>query len=339
MKNTLSLSGENARGISMTRSCAADLTKQINSASEDLAGMLKRAHDEKAWQALGYETWNAYVKAEIKLCKSRVFQLLDYETIRQELSESTIVDLPLPTKEAVTRELKKVEPADRPAVYAAAVEAAGGQQPTAKQVEAAANLEPNGSKKEKFMDVLDRAGIHANNDATWPPPIYERQTRPLTRLAREDQPKAWAAAVEAAGGQQPTARQVESAASLYTMPKELKAILAANEPIAFFHLRKSGELVPATNGRWFIWWTQLDADGVVGNVAGNKKADSAERVWEWFLEMESGNNRVAWTFIQSGDDTAFSSENDPLPWKYNHALFTSYDEHLEHVLGIRKGRK
>ena len=249
----------------MTRSCAADLTKQINSASEDLAGMLKRAHDEKAWQALGYETWNAYVKAEIKLCKSRVFQLLDYETIRQELSESTIVDLPLPTKEAVTRELKKVEPADRPAVYAAAVEAAGGQQPTA--------------------------------------------------------------------------RQVESAASLYTMPKELKAILAANEPIAFFHLRKSGELVPATNGRWFIWWTQLDADGVVGNVAGNKKADSAERVWEWFLEMESGNNRVAWTFIQSGDDTAFSSENDPLPWKYNHALFTSYDEHLEHVLGIRKGRK
>ena len=62
----------------MTRECAQDLTKQINRASEDLAGMLKRAHDEGAWQALGYETWNAYVKAEIKLCKSRVFQLLDH---------------------------------------------------------------------------------------------------------------------------------------------------------------------------------------------------------------------------------------------------------------------
>jgi hypothetical protein len=99
--------------------------------------MLKRAHDEKAWQALGYGSWNDYVKAEIKLCRSRVFQLLDYETIRQELAESTIVDLPLPTKEAVTRELKKVEPEARAAAYASAVEAAGGKSPTARQVEAA----------------------------------------------------------------------------------------------------------------------------------------------------------------------------------------------------------
>jgi hypothetical protein len=247
--------------IEMTRSCAADLTRQINSTSEDLAGMLKRAHDEKAWQALGYDDWNSYVKTEIKLSSRRVFQLLDFEEIKGQVNRGS---LPPIENERVTRELKQVEPEQRPAVYAAAVEAAGGQQPTAKQV--------------------------------------------------------------------------ESAASLFTMPKELKAILAANEPIAFFHLKKSGELVPATNGRWFIWWTQLDADGVVGNLAGNKKADSAERVWEWFLEMDAGNNRVAWEFIEE-ENPVFSTESDPVPWKYNHALFTSYDEHLEHVLGIRKGRK
>ncbi len=118
----------------MTRTCAKDLTDRINSTSEDLAGMLKRAHDEKAWQALGYTTWNDYVKAEIKLCKSRVFQLLDYETIRQELAESTIVDLPLPTKESVTRELKKAPPAERAEKYAKAVVLSGGKEPTAKTV-------------------------------------------------------------------------------------------------------------------------------------------------------------------------------------------------------------
>ena len=108
----------------MTRSCARDLTARINSTSEDLAGMLKRAHDEKAWQALGYDTWNAYVKAEIKLCKSRVFQLLDHAEIKGELEKSNMLDsATLPTSSRVTDELKAVPAADRPAVYAAAVEA------------------------------------------------------------------------------------------------------------------------------------------------------------------------------------------------------------------------
>jgi len=142
MKKELSLiTGAESKELSaveMTRSCAVDLTKQINSASEDLAGMLKRAHDEKAWQALEYPDWKSYVAAELKFSKQRSFQLIDFATIRQELEKSTIVDSEaLPTAEGVTRELKKVDPDQRPAVYAAAVEAAGGQQPTARQVEAA----------------------------------------------------------------------------------------------------------------------------------------------------------------------------------------------------------
>jgi len=136
--NNIKLSDADA-SIEMTRSCAVDLTKQINTASADLAGMLKRAHDEKAWQALGYETWNAYLAAEIKLSKQRAHQLMDFAAITAELTESKIFDsgeIPLP-KESAAKELKAVPPDQRPAVYAAAVEAAGGQQPTAKQVEAA----------------------------------------------------------------------------------------------------------------------------------------------------------------------------------------------------------
>ena len=122
----------------MTRSCAKDLTARINSTSEDLAGMLKRAHDEKAWQALEYPDWKSYVAAELKFSEQRSFQLLDFATIRGELADSTVVESKvLPTSERVTRELKTVPKEQRPVVYAAAVEAAGGQQPTARQVKQA----------------------------------------------------------------------------------------------------------------------------------------------------------------------------------------------------------
>lgn len=42
-------------------------------------------------------------------------------------------------------------------------------------------------------------------------PETESQARPLTKLPAEDQPKAWAKAVEAADGKQPTAKQVDVA--------------------------------------------------------------------------------------------------------------------------------
>jgi hypothetical protein len=114
--------------------------------------MLKRAHDEKAWQALGYTTWNDYVKAEIKLCKSRVFQLLDHAEIKGELEKSNMLDsATLPTSSRVTDELKAVPPEQRHTVYAAAVEAADGKRPTAKQVQNAAL-----SKEEKVKLQKER---------------------------------------------------------------------------------------------------------------------------------------------------------------------------------------
>ena len=126
-----------SKELSMTKTCARDLTDRINSSSEDLAGMLKRAHDEKAWRALGYDTWKSYVAGEIKFSKQHAFRLLDLANISEAIAESPKGDsLPAPTERAA-RELKKVEPAKRPEVYAKAVESAGGEQPTAKQVEAA----------------------------------------------------------------------------------------------------------------------------------------------------------------------------------------------------------
>ncbi|MEX1118777.1 MAG: hypothetical protein WEB60_08280 [Terrimicrobiaceae bacterium] len=126
---------EELQFIEMTPACARDLTDRINKTSEDLAGMLQRAHDGKAWQALGYATWNDYVAGELKFSKQQSFRLLDMANIRKELAESPIGDsIPLPTKEAVTRELKKVDPAKRPKVYEVAVVANDGKEPTVKQI-------------------------------------------------------------------------------------------------------------------------------------------------------------------------------------------------------------
>ena len=168
MKTELSLiTGKSASGISMTRSCAADLTKQINSASEDLAGMLKRAHDEGAWSALGYTTWNDYVKAELKFSKQRSFQLIDFATIRQELEESTKVDSELlPTSERVTRELKKSPPAERAEKYAKAVELSGGKEPTAKTVKAVVEQQEHPIKQAEAK-VVENAVVEEMSDADW----------------------------------------------------------------------------------------------------------------------------------------------------------------------------
>jgi len=43
-------------------------------------------------------------------------------------------------------------------------------------------------------------------------PTKQSQTRPLTKLPADKQSEAWAKSVESAGGQQPTAKQVEAAA-------------------------------------------------------------------------------------------------------------------------------
>jgi hypothetical protein len=57
----------------------------------------------------------------------------------------------------------------------------------------------------KTVDTLQKSG------PIGPVPITESQVRPLTKLSPENQPEAWAKAVEGAAGKQPTAQQVECA--------------------------------------------------------------------------------------------------------------------------------
>lgn len=77
-------------------------------------------------------------------------------------------------------------------------------------------------------------------------PITREQARPLTKLPPEQHPVAWARAVEIAGGEQPTAKQVEVAVLEVLPPLAEPEKKKRNPNIRFFHRVKislSGEII------------------------------------------------------------------------------------------------
>jgi len=87
---------------------ARDLTDTIRSASEMMWMLIMRAHQGRAWESLGYETWEGYVRAEFDMSRSRSYQLLDQgkviASIGAALPDGTDVSL----TEAAARDLKTV---------------------------------------------------------------------------------------------------------------------------------------------------------------------------------------------------------------------------------------
>ena len=120
--------------VEMTKSCARDLTDRIRAGVSDVAEMLHRAHEGRAWVALGYRSWAEYCKAEFEM-SSAIYQLLDFVEIKQEIEKSPIVDSP--QNESQTRALKSAPADKRAEVWKEAVEAVGGGQVSGTDVEAA----------------------------------------------------------------------------------------------------------------------------------------------------------------------------------------------------------
>lgn len=101
----------------LDRDEAQRITDEIRNHATAAWMLLMRAHQGRAWKALGYETWAAYVAAEFDMSRSRSYQVLDQARVILAIEEavSTNVDIP----EAHARELK----ADIPAVVERAKEA------------------------------------------------------------------------------------------------------------------------------------------------------------------------------------------------------------------------
>ncbi len=56
---------------------ARELTDSIKHATRQVCMLLLEAHRRRAWSALGYRSWDHYVRAEFSLSRSRSYQLLD----------------------------------------------------------------------------------------------------------------------------------------------------------------------------------------------------------------------------------------------------------------------
>jgi len=103
-------------------------------------------------------------------------------------------------------------------------------------------------KQSRAYQLMDAAKVSENlkSSTIVELPQTESQARPLTKLPAEQQPIAWARAVENAGGEQPTAKQVKVAVLEVLPPLVEPEKKKRNPNIRFFHRVKislSGEII------------------------------------------------------------------------------------------------
>lgn len=87
---------------------ARSLTNTIRDAAEVMWVLIARAHAGKAWNALGYATWEAYVRAEFNMSRSRSYQLLDQARVIAALEGAAPEGTQIHLTEAAARDLKTV---------------------------------------------------------------------------------------------------------------------------------------------------------------------------------------------------------------------------------------
>lgn len=94
----------------ITESEAQDLTESIKSTTVALAVLLQRAHQLKAWKAMGYASWKEYIEEEFKFSRARSYQLLDQGNVIKAVSEAGDTELYLTEKEAkiIKKELPNI---------------------------------------------------------------------------------------------------------------------------------------------------------------------------------------------------------------------------------------
>lgn len=91
--------------ILMSKEEADKLTKDIQSTTTALYLLLKRAHDEKAWVAMGYKSWTEYIENEFEFSRARSYQLINQANVIEEINEASGVPLYITEREA--RDIKK----------------------------------------------------------------------------------------------------------------------------------------------------------------------------------------------------------------------------------------
>lgn len=94
----------------LTISEALDLTMAIRSTTQALYVLLYKAHQGKAYSALGYSTWKEYIESEFDFSIQRSYQLLDLAKISEALEAKLPEGASLEITEAQARDIKKYLP-------------------------------------------------------------------------------------------------------------------------------------------------------------------------------------------------------------------------------------
>lgn len=92
----------------LTTDQARQLTSTIRDAAEVLWVLIARAHAGKAWQALGYPSWERYVRDEFNMSRSRSYQLLDQARVIAAIEAAVPAGTQVHISEATARDLKDV---------------------------------------------------------------------------------------------------------------------------------------------------------------------------------------------------------------------------------------
>lgn len=68
---------------------ARDLTDRIKQTAESIWSLLLEAHERRAWMALGYESWERYVRTEFDMTRSYSYRVLDQGIVIRALGQAT----------------------------------------------------------------------------------------------------------------------------------------------------------------------------------------------------------------------------------------------------------
>lgn len=92
----------------LTRTEAEELTSHIRNAADVMWVLIARAHAGRVWEALDYPSWEAYVRDEFNMSRSRAYQLLDQAKVVAAIQAAAPVGTQVELTEKSARDLKKV---------------------------------------------------------------------------------------------------------------------------------------------------------------------------------------------------------------------------------------
>lgn len=87
---------------------ARELTETIRSTADVLYVLLHRAHAGRAWEALGYGSFETYVREEFDISRSRAYQILNQAKVIEAIEAAAPEGTDLRITEAQARDLKSV---------------------------------------------------------------------------------------------------------------------------------------------------------------------------------------------------------------------------------------